>query len=43
MKVVLEEDETVEYGADIAKKLLEKLGVSESDLVTGSYLDRLSK
>ncbi|XP_048578530.1 uncharacterized protein LOC116610603 [Nematostella vectensis] len=39
LEVVLEENQTVEYGQQIANDLQEKLGVLNEDLLTGAYMD----
>lgn len=43
LEVVLKEDQTAEQGQEIAKAIMEQLGVQQSDLVEGAYFDLLSK
>jgi hypothetical protein len=37
--VVLNEGETAEYGQRIANDLMTKLGIKQSDLLSGAYMD----
>lgn len=41
-QVVLSENETTEYGEKIAESLMEKLGITKSDLLSTAYADMLS-
>lgn len=41
LEVCLSDDQTTEDGAAIANDLMVRLGISESDLVVGAYLDQL--
>ncbi|XP_054715872.1 uncharacterized protein LOC129225306 [Uloborus diversus] len=41
LEVMLNEDETLEQGQEIADSLMSKLGVSKSDLISGSYINML--
>ena len=41
LEVVLEENQTVEYGEKIAAGIMRKLGINNEDLIKTSYLDML--
>ncbi|KAG8190364.1 hypothetical protein JTE90_022011 [Oedothorax gibbosus] len=43
LEVVLNEGETLEYGEKVANDLMEKLGISKEDLISGSYINLLTK
>jgi len=43
LEVVLTENDTQEAGTKIAADLMEKLGINETDLVSGAYADHLMK
>ena len=43
LEVCLKEDQTIEQGNEIAKNLMELLGVKETDLVKGAYMDKLNQ
>ena len=43
LQVVLEDEQTEQQGEEIAKGLMKKLDISESDLVTNAYIDLLLK
>lgn len=43
LEVVLRDSETVEEGMAVARKLLGQLGIAEGQLVTGAYLDLLTR
>ena len=40
---MLHEEETIDEGTRKAEELLNKLGVSKSDLISGAYMDWLDK
>lgn len=40
-QVVLDDDQTLEYGTNIAHEILGKLDIPVTDLICGSYLDCL--
>ena len=40
--MVLNDNQTLEDGTNIAQDLLENLGISTNDLISGSYLDNLN-
>ena len=42
LEVVLGDDDTVAFGEEVAKQILTKLNVAESDLVSGAYVDLLA-
>ena len=39
LEVVLNDDQSTDDGVKIANELMSKLGISESDLITGAYMD----
>jgi predicted adenylyl cyclase CyaB len=41
LEVVLEKGQRLEEGEAIARRLMERLGIVEADLIAGSYLDLL--
>lgn len=41
LEVVLTPDQTLEQGKKIADELMQKLEISERDLISGAYLDQL--
>ncbi|KAG8180810.1 hypothetical protein JTE90_008595 [Oedothorax gibbosus] len=43
LEVVLNEGETLEYGEKVANDLMEKLGTSKEDLISGCDIDLLTK
>ncbi|XP_015906952.1 uncharacterized protein [Parasteatoda tepidariorum] len=43
LEVVLKENETLNYGKQIADELMAKLNVNQEDLISGSYLNLLTK
>lgn len=43
LEVVLSEEESVEKGEEIARDLLSQLGINESDLIQGAYMDLIEK
>jgi predicted adenylyl cyclase CyaB len=43
LEVCLRDDETLEYGTEVAHKIMGQLGISEANLVTGAYMDAISK
>ncbi|KAK7896778.1 hypothetical protein WMY93_022103 [Mugilogobius chulae] len=43
LEVVMRPEQTVEEGQEIARGLMEQLGVSEESLVTGAYMDLILK
>ncbi|KAI6217431.1 CYTH domain-containing protein [Aphelenchoides besseyi] len=42
LEVCLKDDETLDYGVQLANEIREKLNVPEENLVTGAYFDALS-
>lgn len=40
-QVVLTEEQTPEDGERVARQLMKELGIEESDLISGAYLDLL--
>jgi len=43
LEVVLTEGQTAQYGTAIAEDLMAKLGIEETDLVSGAYIDLLEQ
>ena len=43
LEVVMEPTQTMEDGVEIAYRLMEALGISESDLIDCAYIDLLEK
>ncbi|KAE9552226.1 hypothetical protein FO519_004570 [Halicephalobus sp. NKZ332] len=43
LEVCLREDQEISHGSEIAKKIMEELGVKEGDLVKGAYMDKLNQ
>ncbi|KAF7992153.1 hypothetical protein HCN44_001478 [Aphidius gifuensis] len=43
IEVVLRDDENVKVGEEISKNLMEKLGISEEDLISTAYIDLLAQ
>lgn len=43
LEVVLRPDQSLEEGQEIANNLMKKLGVSDEDLITGSYMELFHK
>lgn len=41
LEVMMKEGQTVAEGEKIARDLMDKLGVKESELITGAYMDLL--
>jgi predicted adenylyl cyclase CyaB len=41
LEIVLSDDQDVEYGARVARDLMRKLGIAETDLVDRAYIDLL--
>jgi predicted adenylyl cyclase CyaB len=42
LEVCLRDDETLEYGAEAAEKIMKELGIQKSSLITGAYMDALN-
>ncbi|XP_012264750.2 uncharacterized protein LOC105691078 isoform X2 [Athalia rosae] len=43
LEVVLNDDQSLEYGQGIAEKLMSELGVQKKDCISGAYLDMIVK
>jgi predicted adenylyl cyclase CyaB len=43
LEVVLDDDETEDHGAEIARGLMAKLDIDDADLVEGAYVDLLTE
>lgn len=41
LQVVLNEEQSLQDGEQVARALMEELGVREEDLISGAYLDLL--
>jgi predicted adenylyl cyclase CyaB len=41
LEVCLNENETLEYGSELAHSIMEKLQISKESLVSGAYIDAI--